>query len=271
MTKTILITGSSSGIGKATAKHFQEKGWNVIASMRSPDKEEELNKLDNVLVTKLDVLDSDSIKSAIKEGIEKFGRIDVLLNNAGYGALGPLESITMEKAKRQFDVNVIGLVEVMKEIIPHFRENKSGVLINISSIGGKMTMPLASLYHGTKFAVEGITESLIYELEGLGIKLKLVEPGAIQTDFGTRSMDFSNDESIEEYQPMVKGMLGAMESFMTQSSTPDVVAKVVFEAATDESDRLRYTAGEDAKQWAEQRKSMNDAEFMKMLKQQFNL
>ena len=271
MTKTILITGSSSGIGRATAKYFQEKGWNVVATMRTPEKEEELNKLDNVLVTKLDVLDSESITSAIKEGVEKFGKIDVLLNNAGYGALGPLEAITIEKAKRQFDVNVIGLVEVMKSILPHFRGNKDGTIINISSIGGKMTMPLASLYHGTKFAVEGITESLIYELEGFGIKLKLVEPGAIQTDFGTRSMDFSNDESIEEYQPLVKGMLGAMESFMTQSSKPDVVAEVIFEAATDGTNKLRYTAGEDAKQFMEQRKNLDDAEFMKTVKGMFGL
>lgn len=124
MSKTILITGSSSGIGKATAKFFAEQGWNVVASMRTPEKEEELTKINNVFVMKLDVQDYESIKNTIKAGIDKYGKIDVLLNNAGYGAYGPLETFSDEKIRRQFDVNVIGLLNVTREIIPHFRKTK---------------------------------------------------------------------------------------------------------------------------------------------------
>jgi NADP-dependent 3-hydroxy acid dehydrogenase YdfG len=141
MSKTILITGSSSGIGKATAKYFQAKGWNVIATMRKPENETELNKLQNVLVTRLDVQEPATIEDAIQKGIERFGTIDVLLNNAGYGAFGVLEAAPIENIRRQFDVNVIGLIQVMQAILPHFRKNKSGTVINISSIGGKMTFP----------------------------------------------------------------------------------------------------------------------------------
>jgi NADP-dependent 3-hydroxy acid dehydrogenase YdfG len=127
MSKTILITGASSGIGKVTAKYFQEKGWNVVATMRNPEKETELTQLDNVLLTRLDVKDLASIQNAISEGISKFGKIDVLLNNAGYGAYGVLEATPIEKIKRQFDVNVIGVLETIKAILPHFRENKAGM------------------------------------------------------------------------------------------------------------------------------------------------
>lgn len=198
MKKTILITGASSGLGKETAKLFQQKGWNVIASMRNPENGTELTALENVLVTRLDVLDLGSIESTVNEGIQRFGKIDVLLNNAGYGAYGPLESCPREKIIRQFNTNVIGLLDVTKALLPHFRNNKSGMIINISSIGGKMTFPLGVLYHGTKFAVEGISESLKYELEQFGGKIKIVEPGAIATDFIGRSLDVNNDETLTE-------------------------------------------------------------------------
>mgnify|MGYP001171534671 FL=1 len=145
MPKTILITGSSSGIGKVTAKLFHEKGWNVIATMRTPEKERELTALENVLVARLDVQDHTSIHDAVQLGIKRFGKIDVLLNNAGYGAYGPLEATSIEKIRRQFDVNVIGLLDVTKAILPHFRQNKDGMVINVSSIAGKMAFPLGSL------------------------------------------------------------------------------------------------------------------------------
>jgi NADP-dependent 3-hydroxy acid dehydrogenase YdfG len=145
MSKTILITGSSSGIGRATAKHFQAKGWNVVATMRKPEIETELDKFQNVLVTRLDVQEPATIEDAIQKGIKRFGTIDVLLNNAGYGAYGVLEAAPIENIRRQFDVNVIGLIQVTQAILPHFRKNKSGIVINVSSIGGKMTFPLGSL------------------------------------------------------------------------------------------------------------------------------
>jgi NAD(P)-dependent dehydrogenase (short-subunit alcohol dehydrogenase family) len=271
MGKTILITGSSSGIGKATAKLFHEKGWNVVATMRTPEKEEELTKLDNVLVTRLDVQDQNSIREAVKLGIERFGKIDVLLNNAGYGAYGPLESFSTEKIRRQFGVNVLGLLDVTKEILPHFRKNKDGVLINVSSMGGRITFPLGALYHGTKYAIEGISEALSYEFGQIGCKVKIIEPGMISTDFGGRSLDFNNDESLVEYQELVGKLIATVGPLAENASEASVVADVIYEAATDGTDQLRYTAGEDAKLITESRKKTDDAEFIEGIKSQFGI
>jgi short-subunit dehydrogenase len=271
MKNTILITGASSGIGKETAKLFASKGWNVIATMRSPENETELTALDNVLVAKLDVLDVDSIAAAVNEGIQKFGQIDVLVNNAGYGAYGPLESFPRESIIRQFNTNVIGLLDVTQAVLPHFRANKSGTIINISSVGGKMAFPLGALYHGTKFAVEGISESLTYELEQFGVKVKIVEPGAIATDFTGRSLDMSNDESLTEYQPIVAKTLAAVSAMFANASAPAVVAGVIYDAATDGSNQLRYIAGEDAIQTIALRQQLDDATFLGGMKQQFGL
>src|ERR1044072_6225013 len=271
MNKTIFITGASTGIGKATAQLFQSKGWNVIATMRKPENEKELTTLANVQLTELDVLDIDSIHNAVKAGIDKFGKIDVLLNNAGYGAYGPLESFTRDKIVRQFNTNVIGPLDVTKALLPHFRQNKSGVIVNISSIGGKITFPLGALYHGTKFAVEGISESLSYEVEQFGGHVKIVEPGAIATDFGGRSFDFSNDERITEYQPLVTKMLSTIPAMYQKASPGSVVAQVIYEAATDGTNQLRYTAGEDAKAIIANRKQLDDATFIGGMKSQFGL
>ena len=271
MKKTIFITGASSGIGKETAKLFQSKGWNVIATMRNPANETELNQLANILVVKLDVLNFDSIQIAFQKGIEKFGGIDVLVNKAGYGAYGPLESFTREKILRQFNTNVIGLLDVTRDILPHFRENKKGIIINISSIGGKMTFPLGSLYHGTKFAVEGISESLNFEVSQFGGQVKIIEPGMIATDFGGRSFDFSNDENMTEYQKIVGALMTAMPIMAQNASPASVVAEVIFEAATDGKSQLRYTAGEDAKMLIANRQQYDDTTFIGGIKSQFGL
>lgn len=271
MAQTILITGASSGIGRSTAQYFHDQGWNVVATMRSPEKETELGKLDRVLVTRLDVLDAASIDAAIAAGIERFGSLDVLLNNAGYGAGGPLEATPMANVKRQFDVNVIGLIETIKAVLPHFREKQSGTIVNISSVGGRITMPLFSLYHGTKWAVEGLSESLTFELAPLGIRVKVVEPGAIKTDFGTRSLDFNNDESLTQYQPTVESVMGTMMPMMDNAAEPTLVAKVIHEAINDESDRLRYAAGEDAEQWLAGRAATDDETFRRGIREQFGL
>jgi NADP-dependent 3-hydroxy acid dehydrogenase YdfG/AraC-like DNA-binding protein len=169
MKKTLLITGASSGIGKAAARRFQAEGWNVIATMRSPERETELTVLDGVLVTWLDVLDVASITAAVDAGLHRFGRIDALLNYAGYGAYGPLEATPLDKVHRQFDVNVMGVLATMQAVLPHLRRQRSGVIVNVSSIGGKITFPLGTLYHGTKFAVEGLSEALHDELLPLGV------------------------------------------------------------------------------------------------------
>jgi len=166
--------------------------------------------LENVLVKKLDVLDLESIQNAVIEGVQKFGQIDVLLNNAGYGAYGTLESFSREKIVRQFNTTVIGLLDVGKAILSHFRQNKSGIIINISSIGGKITFPLGALDHETKFAVEGISESLSFEVEQFGGQVKIVEPGMIATEFAGRSFDFSNDETMAEYQKIDGALMSAL-------------------------------------------------------------
>lgn len=267
MRKTILITGASSGIGKATAIHFQQKGWNVIATMRTPEKETELNKLENVHLEKLDVLDVSSIEQAIKNGIAKFGKIDALLNNAGYGAYGPLESFPRENIIRQFNTNVIGLMDVTKAIIPHFRLNKNGVIVNISSIGGQMTFALGSLYHGTKFAVEGISESLHYEMNEIGVKVKIVEPGFIATDFGSRSFDFQAGD-ISDYQPLIGALMKQWQNPNNTVSPPSLVAEVIFNAVIDGKNQLRYRAGDDANFLLDNRKKMSDTDFFEMMNKQ---
>ena len=271
MAKTILITGCSTGIGRITAKYFQEKGWNVIATMRSPQDEEELKQLHNVLVARLDVQDSQSIASAVEAGIDRYGKIDVLVNNAGYGSFGLLEATPVEKIRRQFDVNVIGLLETTKALLPHFRKNRDGIIINISSMAGKVTFPIASLYHGSKFAVEGLSEALSFEMEAIGVKVKLVEPGLIATDFGGRSMDVNNDESLAEYQEFVAKIFKNFVNDMGKPSDPIVVAQTIFRAATDGSSQLRYIAGADAEQIIAKRKAEDDEKFLGDLKTRFGL
>jgi len=273
MSKTILITGSSTGIGKTTAKFFQAKGWNVVATMRTPEKETELNQLENVFVTRLDVQDYSSIETAVGQSIEKFGEIDVVLNNAGYGLMGTFESITQEQIARQYGVNVFGLFDVTRAVLPHFREKHSGMFINISSVGGKITFPLVSLYHSTKFAIEGFSEALHYELAAIGIDVKLVEPGGVATDFGGRSMVFQHDEKLEEYNPFVGNVMGNFEAILdpTNMSQPELVAEVIYTAATDETNQLRYIAGADAEQFVGARKAMSDDEFFTLIKGQLKL
>lgn len=271
MKQTILITGASSGIGKATALRFQAEGWNVIATMRTPAQAQELATLDNVLVTRLDVLETASIASAVQAGLGRFGRIDVLLNNAGYGAYGPLEATPLDKVRRQFDVNVIGLLATTQAVLPHMRRQKSGVILNVSSIGGRMSFPLGTLYHGTKFAVEGLSESLHFELLPLGVRVKLIEPGMVRTDFAGRSFDFSNDPTLSEYQPTVQALFSALSPMAENASPAESVAEVIYQAATDGADRLRYESGEDARQLLAARRSADDAGFLGHIRAQFGI
>ncbi len=273
MTQTILITGASSGIGKETAKLFADRGWNVIATMRTPEKEEDLTGKDNILVTRLDVTDAASIEAAVAAGMDKFNKIDVLMNNAGYGAYGPLEAFPMDRVRRQFDTNVIGLLETTKALLPHMRANRSGTVVNISSIGGQMTFPLGTLYHGTKFAVEGISEALHYELEAAGVKVKLIEPGMIVTEFGGRSFDFVNDEEMTEYQPVVQALFAAWgsEEMRSRASPPSVVADVIWASVTDGTNTLRYRAGADAVELLNSRKALDDEAFIGGMKTQLGL
>ena len=247
MAKTILITGASSGIGKAIALYFASKGWNVAATMRNPTKEVELNQMDNIKLYSLDVIEKPSIKKAIQSTINDFGQIDVIVNNAGYGALGIFEKSTDAQLRKQFDVNVFGALNVIKEILPHFRNNKKGTIINITSVGGLITFPLYSAYHATKWALDGFSESLHYELKPLGIKVKNVEPGAIKTDFYSRSQDLFVDDNITDYDNYETACIRNMQEAGEKAPGPEVVAKVVWKAANSRSFKLRYPAGSDAK------------------------
>jgi len=266
MAKTILITGASTGIGLATAKYFHSKGWNVAATMRNPSAAKEYSEDARLKLLPLDVLDDASIAGAIASTIAAFGSIDVLLNNAGYGTQGPIEAASKEQIARQFDTNVTGLIAVMQAMIPHFKAKKSGTIINVSSIGGRITLPFYSLYHGTKWAVEGLTESLTFELRPLGIRMRLIEPGAIATDFGGRSMDYLEKDGLNDYDDMLARFNKARDEAVKASAQPIDVARVIYQAATDKSDRLRYLVGKDAKMFWRLRRIMGDKFIMNAVK-----
>lgn len=238
MSKTVLITGASTGIGRSTAILFAEKGWNVIATMRNPEKANFSS--DKIHVLPLDVTNSDSIHTAIAKSLE-FGKIDVLVNNAGYGLMGAFENCSPAQIQRQFDTNVFGLMEVTRALLPHFRESRSGMIINVASIGGKMSFPTYSLYNSTKWAVEGFSEGLQYELEQFNIRVKLIEPGPIKTDFYDRSPEIATSD-LKVYDEYVNKIIPKMNQAGEKAPAPEVVAKTIYKAATDPSRRLRYPA-----------------------------
>ncbi len=238
--KTILITGSSTGIGKATAIYFAEKGWNVAATMRNTEKGADLLSYPNVKLFTLDVMDETSIQNAILDTINTFGQIDVLFNNAGYALVGAFEAMSQEQIKKQFDTNVFGVMNVIRAILPYFRSKNNGTIINTTSMGGIITFPLYSVYHGTKWALEGFIESLHFELKPFNIKVKNVEPGAIKTDFYDRSLDFV---SRKEYDGYVQVAHANMLQAGASAPGPEIVAKKVFTAATDDNFKLRYPVG----------------------------
>ncbi|OGW72512.1 MAG: short-chain dehydrogenase/reductase [Omnitrophica bacterium GWA2_52_12] len=242
--KTVLITGSSSGIGRAAAHYFSAKGWQVAASMRSPEKETELTKLAGVHCLRLDVTDTHSIPHAVAEVRKRFGRIDVLVNNAGYGLVGPFENMTPEQIRRQFDTNVFGLMETARAVLPVMRESGGGIIINVASIGGRVTFPFYSLYHASKWAVEGFSEALRYELDPLGVTVKIVEPGPIKTDFYQRSAEQVMNARDAGYGACSERASRRMERFVAIfASAPEAVARVIYRAATDGKSKLRYPAG----------------------------
>ncbi len=242
MEKVVLITGASSGIGKETAKLFQAKNWKVAATMRSPEKAEDLRRIVDVECIRLDVTDTDSIRSAIAETLDKFGRIDAVVNNAGYGLFGPFEAATDEQIRRQFDTNVFGLMNVCREILPYFREQKRGTIVNVASMGGRITFPLYSLYNSTKWAVEGFSEALQFEVKQFGIKIKIIEPGPIKTDFYDRSQDLTRKENLTVYDGLIERALPSFQKAGATAPDGKVVAEVIYQAVTDGSWKMRYQA-----------------------------
>ncbi|CCG99577.1 short-chain dehydrogenase/reductase SDR [Fibrella aestuarina BUZ 2] len=248
MKKTVLITGTSSGIGRASVRYFAQQGWNVAATMRSPEKEanrgaDSLGTLPNVQLFRLDVQDTASIRQAIADARAAFGGIDVIINNAGYGAVGPFEAATPAQIQQQFDTNVFGVMNVIREILPYFRERRGGSILTVTSMGGLITFPIYSIYHGTKWAVEGFTEALSFELKPFNIRVKNIEPGAIKTDFYDRSQDVLTQPGLTDYDRYVAVTMANSQQAGADAPGPEVVAKTLFDAANDPSDRLRYVSG----------------------------
>lgn len=265
--KTIFITGASTGLGRAAAILFASKGWKVIATMRTPDKETELAAHANITLLPLDVTNQEQIQSAAEKALA-MGDIDVVFNNAGYGLVGPLEGITDGQLTRQIDTNLLGVIRVTQAFIPHFRAKHSGLFITTTSIGGLVTFPLNSVYHATKWALEGWSESLAFELGEFGIGVKTVSPGGITTDFISRSLDMGKHEA---YDGMVAKVFSAFTNpeRAANHSSAEQIAEVVYEAATDANTKLRYVAGKDANEAYAQRRAVGDEAFRKGIAEAF--
>ncbi len=270
--KTVFISGSSSGIGMETALLFLEKGWNVVATMRHPEKRKtRLHEISGCELLHMDVMDRDSIQSAVSLAVDKYHQIDALVNNAGYAVYGPFEAVTRDQIACQFNTNVFGLMEVTREIIPHFRKQKHGVILNISSVGGQTGFPLYSIYNSSKWAVEGFSESLRYELRACNIKVRLIEPGVILTDFYSRSMEKVDCGDLEPvyHEAMARGAARQSGEGLRSGSSPRLVAESIFKAATDTGWRLRYRAGVDARLVSIARWLLPQPFFFKILEKHF--
>ena len=267
ISKTIFISGSSSGLGRASAKLFASKGWRVIASMRNPEKETELKNIAGVALVALDVTDPDQIEQ-VGQRVVDMGGLDVVFNNAGYGMAGPLEGFSDDQIERMIQTNLMGPIRVTKAFVPHFRRKKGGLFINTTSIGGLMTVPFNSIYHATKWALEGWSESMAFELGQFGIGMKTVSPGGMKTDFFSRSFDTGRHPAYDKLVDRVMDMIKDPKQMETYSM-PAQIAEVVYEAATDGKDQLRYVAGADGKATYEMRLKMGDEAFRKAIRQQF--
>lgn len=242
MGKTVLITGASTGIGRASALRLHDAGWKVVASMRTPEAALWAPTSDRFVVVRLDVTDVESIRQVISESIDRYEAIDAVVNNAGYGLVGPFEASTVEQVERQFATNVFGLMNVVREILPHMRDRRNGTILNVSSVGGRITFPLYSAYHATKWAVEGFSESLQFELRQFNIRMKIVEPGPIRTEFYERSMDRMRKDGLTAYDGFSDRAMKNMQRSGETAPGPELVAKVIERALTDTSWKLRYSA-----------------------------
>jgi NAD(P)-dependent dehydrogenase (short-subunit alcohol dehydrogenase family) len=246
--KIILITGASSGIGLATALYFAgREGWHIAATMRNPAKApEQLKGKQNISLYRLDVTDMQSIEQAIEQCVQQHGVPDILVNNAGYGAVGIFEAATPQQVQDQFNTNVFGTMNTIRALLPYFRQRRQGTIINITSMGGRITFPIYSVYHATKWAVEGFSESLAFELRPFNIAVKIVEPGAIKTDFYDRSMDLFRGENLQDYDEYTDITYKNTQQAGKDAPGPEIVAATIYKAATDNSTKLRYPAGSNA-------------------------
>ena len=270
--KVAVVTGSSTGIGYETSLILARNGFLTYATMRNLKKSENMKLVATkenlpIQIKQLDVTDDISVKNAIQAISSEAGRIDVLVNNAGYGLNGAFEDLAMDEIKAQYETNLFGLIRMTQAVLPMMRRQKSGTIVNISSGAGRFGFPIGSAYVSTKFAVEGLSESISYELEPFGIKVAIVEPGVIRTHFadGLVVAKKSKDPSSPYSQLMQKAANG-FEKMMKNASSPDLVANVVLKAVRSEIPSLRYLAGNDVEEWLGKR-NMADEESYKMMKQ----
>ena len=271
MPNTVFITGASSGIGRATARLFAQQGWNVVATMRDTEAGADLAG-DRTLVIRLDVGDQASIEAAVAAASERFGQIDLLVNNAGYGQAGAFETVSREKVLKQFSVNVFGVMDVTRALLPQFRARRAGMIINVSSGAGLFTLPMMSLYSASKFALEGWSESLSYELSALGIAVKLIIPhgGVTETRFADRSMGEAPDVAISDYDPFIarsQAAIARMGAARTQGAAD--IAQAILSAATDDTDRLRYFVGDDARGFLKARYELDEDAYIAFMRSRF--
>ena len=271
--KVAVVTGSSTGIGYETSLILSRNGFLTYATMRNLNKSKNIKSVATkeslpIQIRQLDVTDEVSVTNAIQAISSEAGRIDVLINNAGYGLNGAFEDLAIDEIKTQYETNVFGLVRTTQAVLPIMRRQRSGTIVNISSGAGRFGFPSSSAYVSTKFAVEGLSESLSYELEPFGIRVVIVEPGVIRTNFldGVVVAKKSKDQN-SPYSQMMQKVTTGFEEMMKNASSPDVVAKVVLNAIRDKNPNLRYLAGSDVEKWLGGKRKVADEEFYKMMKQ----
>jgi NAD(P)-dependent dehydrogenase (short-subunit alcohol dehydrogenase family) len=231
--KTVLITGASGGIGRLTAERMLSAGWRVAVTTRDAASFAD----ERVTVVEADLHDPASMHDAVAAVLERLGTIDVLVNNAGYGVFGPLEGTPREEIEAQFRVNVLAAIEMIRLVLPHMRARGEGTIINVSSVGGRTASPFGSLYHAAKFAIEGLSESLRYELAPHGIRVKLIEPGHFKTGFLSRSLRKSSHAAYDRFFDNYMKWVAREDE---KAPSPEPVAEAILRAANDRSPRLRY-------------------------------
>jgi short-subunit dehydrogenase len=265
MKKVILITGASSGMGKSAAHYLQQQDCKVYGAARRTDKMKELQQ-NGAEILHLDLSNDDSIVKAVDTVLEKEGRIDVLINNAGYGSYGSVEEVTIEEAKRQFEVNLFGLARITQLVLPVMRKQKSGRIVNISSMGGKIYTPFGAWYHASKFALEGWSDCLRLELKQFGIDVVVVEPGGIQTEWGEIAMEHLKEVSGNGPYAKLANKVRESSGKNNDKLTPaNVLGKEIAKAATRKNPKTRYLKGYLAKPLVSMRKWLSDKTFDKIL------
>jgi NAD(P)-dependent dehydrogenase (short-subunit alcohol dehydrogenase family) len=273
--KVAVVTGTSSGVGHETSLALARSGFRTYATMRNLNKSENIKSVATkenlpIHINQLDVTDDISIKNAVQAILSEVGRIDVLVNNAGYALNGAFEDLTTDEIKAQFETNLFGVIRTTQAILPIMRKQEFGIIVNMSSGAGRLGYPGGSAYVSTKFAVEGLSESMAYELEPFGIKVVLVEPGVIRTNFANAMVVAKKSQDPNSpYSQIMQKMATSFEHMMENGSSPDLVARVVLKAVTSENPSLRYLAGKDIETWMEAKRSMSDEDFRKTIKQNF--